>query len=107
MPVEMEVGRWKKFPKDLRHCACGAKRRTAEHTIEHCAIFDSERRKTRIRLKQFGKKAGGPMKSWPNPIEKRRAVITEVKRFIGHIAAIKADKKDGSIGPPRPGDPRT
>ena len=50
------------------------------HAIEKCPLFDNERRKTEILLRELGLldeniwylivKAGGALKPWPNPVEK-------------------------------------
>ena len=83
------------MPKELRKCACGAKIGTPMHAIEKCPLFDNERRKTKIRLRELGLldeniwnlivKAGGAMKPWPEPVEKKRAVLFEVNAFIARI----------------------
>ena len=79
--MESETGRWNRIPKELRSCECGAKKGTPMHAIEHCPLFDGERRKTKIRLRELGlldenichliRKAGGAMKAWPDPIRAR------------------------------------
>ena len=65
------------------------KKGDCEHAIEHCPIFDKDRRKTKnnrkIRLRELGlrcdniwalvKKAGGPMKDAIDPIEQKRKVF--------------------------------
>ena len=71
-----------------------AKRGDCEHAIEHCPIFDEDRRKTKIRLHELGlrcdniwalvKKAGGPMKDAIDPIEQKRKVFfrtSEVRKI--------------------------
>ena len=54
LPVESETGRWKGVPRELRKCARGAKIGTPTHAIEKCPLFDNERRKTKIRLRELG-----------------------------------------------------
>ena len=95
LPVEMETGRWEHIPRDKRRCACGAKKGSAMHALEHCPLFDVERRKLKIRLRELGlldenvwhfiTKAGGAMKQWLEPVEKKRAVLTEVNAYIARI----------------------
>ena len=54
MPVESETGRWKGVPRELKKYACGAKFGAPMHAIETCPLFDNERRKTKIRLRELG-----------------------------------------------------
>ena len=95
-------------PKRKKRFCAGSKTSpgTAEHAIEFCPLFDDERRKTKIRLRQFGlrddniwsliKKAGGAVKDWPVKVRvaKKRAIISEVNGFIGRIMLQKKN-----IGP--------
>ena len=85
LPVEFETKRWARVPRHQRTCECGAKKGDCEHAIEHCPIFEKDRRKTKIRLRELGlrcdsiwalvKKAGGPMKDAIDPIEQKRKVL--------------------------------
>ena len=69
------------------------------HAIEQCPLFDGERRKPQVRLRELGLldeniwhliiKARGAMKAWPDPIEKKRAVLSEVNAYIARIMAKK------------------
>jgi hypothetical protein len=96
LPVEFETKQWARVPRDQRTCECGAKKGDCEHAIEHCPIFEKDRRKTRIRLRELGlrcdsiwalvKKAGGPMKDAIDPIEQKRKVLMEISAYIGRIA---------------------
>ena len=54
LPVESEIGHWKGEPREFRKCACGAKIGRPMHAIEKCPLFDNERRKTKVRLREFG-----------------------------------------------------
>jgi len=88
---------------------------TSEHAIEHCKMYDHERRITKIRLQELGmrdtsiwnfvSKAGGPMKTKKEGLEQRRKVISEVNAYIGKIMARKKGKNEGSKegrGPRKP-----
>ena len=108
LPVEVETGRWKHIPREHRKCECGAKMGSAMHAIEHCPLFDNERRKTKIRLRELGlrddnmwhliSKAGGEMKTWANAVEKKRAVLTEVNAFIARIIEKKGKTTSSEPG---------
>ena len=95
LPTESETGRWQRIPKELRKCECGAKQGTPMHAVGKCPLFDNERRKTKIRLRELGLldeniwsfivKAGGAMKTWPDSVEKKRVVLAEANAFIARI----------------------
>ena len=93
--MEYEIGRRAKTPRKERLCRCGKAIGTTEHVLETCRLHDSERRITKIRLKELGmedtdiwnlvKKAGGPMKPGMRTVERRRKIISETNALIGRI----------------------